>query len=97
MSDEKCKCYEYGFRDDMSWEELLEKIVRPENYCTSLTKTRGAAGWICPTIEKALRRADVERQRRVQYVKRTGKPIGASKKRFEIPTNFKPKAQRVRA
>lgn len=55
----------------MTWDELLEEIVRPENYCTSLKHMPNFSGaHICSTLDKELRRADAERSRKNYYYKR---------------------------
>lgn len=66
MWEPKCKCWQNGLRPNMTWEQLITEIVRPQKYCT-------AGHYICPTLDKELRRADAERQRRGMYAKRLKK------------------------
>lgn len=94
----ECFCKDLGLRENMSWDELLIEIVRPENYCTSLKHQ--SPGWICPTLDKELRRADAERSRVEGYYKRKKAKnlqkgvvtTAAPRVKSEVPANFKPRS-----
>lgn len=62
----KCTC---PIRPNMSYDELLEEIVRPGKNCCDSRNHEGR-GWICAVLAKELHRADEERQRRYYYNKR---------------------------
>jgi hypothetical protein len=63
----ECKCHELGLRPNMTYEELFE-LVKNDKYCTA--GDYNVPGYMCPTMDKELRRADTERQRRKWYSKR---------------------------
>lgn len=64
MSD--CTCHEHGLRPGMTYQELRETLIIPNNYCTYHKH------WMCPTLLKELIRADADRQRLSYYQKRKG-------------------------
>ena len=103
-----CRCWDLGLRPNMTYDELIEEIVRPEKYCTSIKERGGKVGivgWICPTLDQELRRADADRTRRAQYTKRRitqsavvkapDAPEPKRRKKASVPANFKPRRKRV--
>lgn len=55
MSSDECTC---SLRPDMSYDELVDEILIPEKYCTSLKMS--GKGWICENFQKALEAARVK-------------------------------------
>jgi hypothetical protein len=95
-----------GLRPNMTWDELIEEIVRPEKYCTSIRSRGGGisapgtvGGYICPTLSRELRRADKERQQKANYRKQIKKQAVESRivipekksKKSKIPENWEPR------
>lgn len=62
----ECLC---PIRPNMTWDELMNEIIHPIMNCCD-SRNAPAKGWICPTLDKELRRADKERQRNERYEER---------------------------
>lgn len=66
-----CKCELRDEFEKMTWDELLEQVVRPLKYCTAHIKHPH----ICSYLDKHLRRADGDRayqKRRMKKFKEQG-------------------------
>lgn len=63
MSESLCGCYDLGLVPNMSYEDIVTKVIRTSGGCC-------APRWICPTLDRELRRAEAEHERKNQYYKR---------------------------
>lgn len=57
----QCKCWDVGLKPNMSYEQLTE-FVRSRKMCSD-------PNYICPSVDKELRRAEKEKRQREQYHK----------------------------
>lgn len=66
MAAEVCTC---PIRPKMTYEQIKEEIILPRKMCTDAQGMR----WMCPTLDKELRRADRERGYRKRQAKQMKK------------------------
>lgn len=64
----QCRC---PIRPNMTYDELMKELYQARTYCTY------DAGYICPTLDKEMRRADTERQRKI-YIENRKKALADS-------------------
>lgn len=62
----RCKCFDRGFKLGMDYADILQFVNGKDNVCTFPL-------FLCPNVDKELRRADEERKRRSYYSKRLKK------------------------